>query len=186
MSEISASQLTAVATFALAILALITAVFAGLAFRKQSQEVRAIERQVTDQQEVTRQQAELLRVQAGQLELQRQQFEQEQADRRQAQASLVYMSVEPRPFDGSPQEMRDAACVYNTSAQPIYDVVLVLDGRPDQRQPVLLPGRTCDWRGLGAAFASGQRPAWITFRDSAGVRWLRHPNGRLAEEPAQQ
>jgi hypothetical protein len=66
-----------VATAILAFFALVSGVFAFLAFRKQSHEVRAIERQVRDQEELTRQQAELLKVQSGQLEVQRQQFDEE-------------------------------------------------------------------------------------------------------------
>ncbi|PZS10980.1 MAG: hypothetical protein DLM70_00100 [Chloroflexi bacterium] len=47
-----------------------TAILAGLTFRKQSQEVTAIEQQVKDQEEVTRHQAKLLEIQSRQLELQ--------------------------------------------------------------------------------------------------------------------
>ena len=52
MSLIFATQLTAVATAVLAVFAIVTAFYARQAFRKQSQEVSAIERQVTDQQEL--------------------------------------------------------------------------------------------------------------------------------------
>ena len=55
MSEIFAEQLTAVANVFLAVFAIVTAVFAWLTFRKQSREVAAIERQVTDGQELARQ-----------------------------------------------------------------------------------------------------------------------------------
>jgi len=71
MSLLGATILTAYATLALAILALTTAVLAGLAFLKQSREVRAIERQVTDAQEVTRQQAELIKLQSDQVAVSR-------------------------------------------------------------------------------------------------------------------
>ena len=57
MSLIFATQLTAVATATLAVFAIVTAVFAILAFRKQPQEV-------TDQ-------AKMLEVQSGQLSEQR-------------------------------------------------------------------------------------------------------------------
>jgi hypothetical protein len=55
---------------------------AYLAFRKQSRAIRAIEKQVADQQEVTRQHGELLKLQSGQPDLQRQQFDQQAAERR--------------------------------------------------------------------------------------------------------
>jgi hypothetical protein len=61
------SEITAVATAVLAAFAIVTAVFAMHAFRKQSQEVRTIERQVKDQEALTRQQAELLTIQSAQL-----------------------------------------------------------------------------------------------------------------------
>jgi len=72
----------AFATVGLLIGAVITARYAIKAFGKQSDEVRAIERQVQDQEELTRQQAELLRIQSGQLELQREQLD----DQRKANA----------------------------------------------------------------------------------------------------
>ena len=42
-------EISAVATVALALFAIVTVMLAYLAFRKQSREVRAIERQVIDQ-----------------------------------------------------------------------------------------------------------------------------------------
>jgi hypothetical protein len=49
MSADLSGEITAIATAVLAAFAIITDVFAFLAYRKQSQEVRAIERQVRDQ-----------------------------------------------------------------------------------------------------------------------------------------
>jgi ABC-type anion transport system duplicated permease subunit len=63
MSLIAAAQWTAVATIALAAFAIVTAVFAFLAFRKQTAEV----------------------------DLQRKEFERAAEDRRRAQASRVFM-----------------------------------------------------------------------------------------------
>jgi hypothetical protein len=48
MSMIAAAQWTAVATIALAVFAVVTAVFAFLAYRKQSEELRSIEAHMTD------------------------------------------------------------------------------------------------------------------------------------------
>ena len=75
MSADLSGEVTAIATAVLAVFAIVTAFYARQAFRKQSQEVSAIERQVKDQQELTMQQAELLKIQSGQLELQRQQLD---------------------------------------------------------------------------------------------------------------
>jgi hypothetical protein len=60
-----------IATLALAALAFITAIFAGLAFKKQLQEVRAIELQVADGHELTGQQFKLIEIQDEQLREQR-------------------------------------------------------------------------------------------------------------------
>jgi hypothetical protein len=71
--------LTAIGTVVLAVFAVVTAWYARKVFREQSREVAAIEQQVKDGEEVTRQQAELFKVQSGQLELQRQQLEDQRA-----------------------------------------------------------------------------------------------------------
>lgn len=159
MSVVFATQLTAVATLALAVLALATAILAFLAWRKQS-------REVSDQ-------AEMLKLQAGELRQVSAERERGALERRRAQATLVYMTIEYNP-----EEMRHATRVHNTSGQPVYDIELCLDNRADQRLPVLLPGETHTWEGLGTAYSSGERPVWITFRDSAGIHWTRHPDGR--------
>lgn len=75
MSALVATQITAAATAVLALFAIVTGVFAVLAFRKQSAEVATLQQQATDQQELTRQQGEMLRVQADQLDLQRRQLD---------------------------------------------------------------------------------------------------------------
>jgi hypothetical protein len=98
MSLLVATQITALATAALAFGAVVTAVFAVLAFRKQSMGVRAVERQVSDQQELTQQQAMLIQVQAEQLELQRQQF----ADQRAANAKQAEV------FELQARDLRDS------------------------------------------------------------------------------
>ena len=76
---IAAAQWTAVATMALAVFAVVTAVFAFLAYRKQSKEVRAFEAHMIDLGEWARQETELLQVQFGQLDVLRQQFEEQRA-----------------------------------------------------------------------------------------------------------
>ncbi len=125
MSLIFATQLTAVATAVLAVFAIVTAVYAVRAFRKQSQEVSAIERQVIDHQELARQQAELLKVQSGQLELQRQQLDgqraaiedQIRANARQAgvlelQASELCESLDQRKREAEERRGAQASMVF--------------------------------------------------------------------------
>ena len=77
MSLLVATQVTAVATATLAVFAIVTAIFAIKAFRKQAEEVGILGKQLEDQQALTRQQAELLRVQSSQLDLQSRQFEEQ-------------------------------------------------------------------------------------------------------------
>lgn len=57
--------------------AAITAIFAILAFRKQSEEVGTLKQQASDQQELIRQQSELLKLQSARLDLEREQLEQQ-------------------------------------------------------------------------------------------------------------
>ena len=76
---IAAAQWTAVATIALAVFAVVTAVFAFLAYRKQSKELRSIEAHMTDLRDWAGQETELLQVQFGQLDVLRQQFEEQSA-----------------------------------------------------------------------------------------------------------
>lgn len=55
--------------------AVVTGIYAILAFRKQSEEVGTLKQQGVDQQELIKQQAELLKVQAARLNLEREQLE---------------------------------------------------------------------------------------------------------------
>ena len=102
MSLFGVTMLTAVATVVLAVGAIVTGILAYLAFRKQSREVSAIEGQVADERELTRQQAELLRVQTGQLEVLRAQLEEQrktsskQAEVLELQAEDLLKSLEER------------------------------------------------------------------------------------------
>jgi hypothetical protein len=93
--------------------------------------------------------------------------------------------VEKRPFDGNDKDLRAAACIKNTSGQPVYDIELGLGpgaGKGSERRwPVLMPGEAEQLPGLGTDFVAGRRPIWITFRDSAGVCWQATSDGRLTE-----
>jgi hypothetical protein len=193
-------EITAIATSVLALFAIVTAILAYLAFRKQSREVGAIERQVTDQQEVTKQQAELLQVQSGQLELQRQQFADQRAERRRAQASGVFIWYEtgpdPRLTDaqiekGVPWGEGVTAHIENTSGQPVYDVTIdwyrgtASWGEPDYRT-VLLPGdKAASTRTFPEDFPAEADLTLFTpaarFRDAAAVYWFLRPDGHLDE-----
>ena len=88
MTFFGMALLTAAGTVVLAVFAIVTSWYARRAFLKQSQEVAAIERQVADEQELTRQQGELITIQTGQLEALRGQLE-EQRKASGAQAEVL-------------------------------------------------------------------------------------------------
>jgi hypothetical protein len=118
MSLLGATVLTAIATAVLALFAFVTAILAGLAFLKQSREVRAVEDQVADGQKVTRQQAKLLQVQTDQLKVQQDQFEaQRKFNAAQAvvldlQASELRVSVEQRKREAGERRRVQAAMIF--------------------------------------------------------------------------
>jgi hypothetical protein len=72
-----AAWVAAGATVLLAVLAAVTAVFAIKAFGKQSQEVEALEKQVSDQAKITAQQTKLLQLQTDRLDLQKNQLDEQ-------------------------------------------------------------------------------------------------------------
>lgn len=112
--------LTAIGTAALAVFAIVTAILAYMAFRKQAQEVRAIERQVADEQELTRQQAKLIEIQSGQLEALRGQLEEQQkasaaqAEVLELQATELRQSLEERKRQAERAHRAQAASVFLT------------------------------------------------------------------------
>lgn len=188
VSEIFSVQLTAAATVALGVLALLAAVLAYLAWRKQSKEV-------SDQAEMLKLQAEELRQAAAERE-------READERRRAQAELVYMWYAPvhAEVDGKAiPTMTVEAYVRNTSPQPIYDlrfewqvftgVLDRVDDETDCGEAPLMPGATASARApveprLMAAWLQDASAA-ATFRDRAGTWWRTHASGFLEELPNQ-
>ena len=177
MSQLVAIQITAVATAALAVGAAFTVLFAFLAWRKQSAEVQTLQAQVASEQSVTAREAK---------------------DRHRAQAAHVFIWQERKLIAPSSEDAsagvgaRFFAYVRNASDQPAYDVCItwrLATLQPDVRgpRPVLLPGVTMppseklvtpEW----PAERFEDVRAEVTFRDAAGVRWLRRPNGELVEQ----
>lgn len=164
MSLLAATWTSAIATVLLVIGAVVTALYARNAYREQSRQTREV-----------REQTRLLQEQANR----------DIRQRSRAQASQVFTWVENRPFDGNDDELRAAACIKNTSGQPVYDILLGQGPTPgkggQQRWPVLMPGADDHWLGLGTGFADGRGQVWITFRDSEGVRWQATSDGQLTE-----
>jgi len=154
MSQIFATQLTAVATLALAILALAAAVLAGLAFWKQSQEVGLL------------------------LE----QNKRDTDERRRAQAARVFFFVRPPgdedtalPYARNASELPVYDAVVTA---PQFHGLTIWSAAP-WGPGTIMPGETVPIRGeLPPDPASRLR---LTFRDSAGITWQREPDGTLTE-----
>jgi hypothetical protein len=194
-----AMKLTAVATSVLAVAAIAAAILASLAFRKQSQVLRAIQRQMKDEQ---------LEVASGQLALQlelqvQQSDEQYQAsaggvdDQRKCQAAMVTAWF---------AEEREGtslwgACIRNASGLPIRDVRTFFHsvdekgeggdwdsralGGPVERIRVVPPGADCfvmvprTIRGELGDITESAYVVSIEFVDAAGNHWERDPRGAL-------
>ena len=206
MSLIFATQLAAVGTAVLALFAIITAVFAFLAFRKQSKEVKD--------------QADMLRVQSERLEVYRKQVDEQRrtsteqmkvlglqaaeiraslAERRSAQASKVFIWTEVGPDPRISQAERAVrgpaddvitANVKNASDRPIYSAELLWDDGSSALSDiavrsgakrlarVLMPD--ADDTGTRDT-GPDARAVVLRFRDAAGFSWLRGPEGELLD-----
>jgi hypothetical protein len=153
MSLIFATQLTAVATVALAVFAFAAAILATLAFRKQSQEVAVLLKE----------------------------SKREAADRRRAQAARVFTGETPL----GPRGLVRFARAENASDFPVFDVQSWYSRDGDLTEyrdhGVILPGQYSDvWGGRNNADAIAHTV--LAFRDAAGVRWIRMPDGTLKEQ----
>jgi hypothetical protein len=209
MSADLSGEISAVATTVLALFAILTAILAYLAFRKQSREVRAIEQQVTDQQEVTKQQGELIQIQSEQLAEQRKLNEEqitifglqaeelreslnerkrEAVERRRAQAAQVsiMLKVSGKSREGGPEI---EATVTNASErqQPIYNVKLYWHRDRDgygEPNPELI-GTVLNWERetRRREFPPGTNPdncgVILIFRDALRTDWIKTPDGSL-------
>ncbi len=206
MSLIFATQLAAVGTAVLALFAIITAVFAFLAFRKQSKEVKD--------------QADMLRVQSERLEVYRKQVDEQRrtsteqmkvlglqaaeiraslAERRSAQASKVFIWTKVGPDPRISQAERAVrgpaddvitANVKNASDRPIYSAELLWDdgssalsdiavrSGAERLARVLMPD--ADDTGTRDT-GPDARAVVLRFRDAAGFSWLRGPEGELQD-----
>jgi hypothetical protein len=188
MSLLGATILTAIATLALAVGAIVTAVLAYFAWRKQSREVTAIEQQ---------------------LDLQRQEFDTKRTEARRAQASRVFFWTDSRTDDEDyprglapgmklgPSRVVITAHIRNASDLPVFSVRIAayqegkqaplwgilstlrsscLANRPTAPAPKRFPTST---RGSITYLAAGSwLPASATLQARGGLlalraRWLR-------------
>jgi len=159
---LAATWFTAIATGLLAIFAVVTAWYARKAFREQSEEVRTLKEQLSDQRALSMMQTPVLELQAKELQESLAERIREAQARRRAQASQVFawnavhLTDVPEVLPGASQQEWTAAAeqatrvpsvdIRNTSTQPVYDVLvewLLEDGRilqGDYRGTPLMPG----------------------------------------------
>jgi hypothetical protein len=133
-------EITAIATAVLAMFAIVTAVFAILAFRKQSDAVKDGRKLIGQQKDLLQVQSDRLEVYRGQVDEQRQ-INAAHGQVLQLQAEEIAASLKQRERDAEEQRRRQAAkvtawmgryegirkwqgCIRNASDQPIYDVRL--------------------------------------------------------------
>lgn len=166
--------LAAICTGVLAVGAIVTAVFAFLAFRKQSAQVSLLQEQALQQA----------------------------AERRRSRAALVYATAQfdpglpMRPGSdriATPRVAGVDLMVHNTGSQPVYDVRVhwVDAGKNSQAGAedwlgTVPPGATHPARrDLPAGTEPGDFRPVVYFRDAAGLRWTLLADGHLAEvDPA--
>jgi hypothetical protein len=170
---------TAVFTIVLAVGAIVTAIFAFLAFRKQSQQVRLLQKQVTDDESDRRREAE---------------------ERRRSRAALVYVTANFQPaYEPGPDVIavsHEAAVefeIHNTGSQPVYDVrIHWVDAAKGSQAGEASAGTTLTptstYSGiqmLPAGTAPSDFIPVVYFRDAAGVGWTLLADGHLYEvDPA--
>lgn len=134
MSEVFAGQLTAVANVVLAVFAIITAVLAGLAFRKQAREVsdqaemlNLQRRQLDAQRDDSAKQAGVLELQAADLRKSIEDRERAAQERHEEQAAgVAAWFAWAQPTSGSDGRIAGrrawGATIRNTSSLPVFDV----------------------------------------------------------------
>jgi hypothetical protein len=209
MSVDLSDEITAIATAVLSFFAIITAIFAFLAFRKQAQEVsdeatmlKLQYEQLEEQRKINEEQTKVLKLEATELRESIDERKREAAERRRAQASRVFISAEPRPdaSSGEPEDPISAinVSVKNTSQQPIYHLTLAYpDGHGEWTETtgfdrvILMPDeqyqRTFSMQPsistVNFYIDTAVVTAAVVFRDAAGVHWRLYADGRLDEEP---
>ncbi|HEX7993842.1 MAG TPA: hypothetical protein VF506_07960 [Streptosporangiaceae bacterium] len=175
--------IAAIATVVLAIGVLAAAVFARKA-------LSAHVRQLAAQHDLTRQLAEAI-------ELQSQNLRMALEERRRSQACQVFIELKRTGSAKAPKAAGlVAATVHNNSRQPIYDlyVIWLLGttrlGKPDPAARLLPGEQVCFERSPepadgdapdSAAASTESLTAFLTFRDTAGIRWTVREDGTFSD-----
>jgi hypothetical protein len=203
MSLLTATQVTAVATAVLAFFAMATAVFAYLAFRKQSTEVNTLQEQFSDQRTVNAKQVAVLGLQAEELNASLKERQLEVGERQRSQAAKVTAwlglagGLETALRRGS--EFYDwGAVIRNASDLPVLNVSVFFhfvdeqepgeDWEPEPRgEPVekilIVPPEADRFVAIPRSVSHHADDSTcvvsIEFTDAAGQRWERDPRGAL-------
>jgi hypothetical protein len=170
---------------------------AGLAYRRQSEQVQLQRQQLDDQRKVNEKQTTVLELHSVDLR-------ESLNERLRAQAAQVFIEVDRIPSaagttakagqkEPGPVPWRLTAKVHNMSKQPIHDLYVIWQhgtvrlGKPDPMAR-LMPGQDASFdRTVPPASAPsppvdpGMLGAFLAFRDAAGVRWAIREDGTLTE-----
>jgi hypothetical protein len=184
-----ADILTAIATVVLAVFAIVTAWYARKAFLKQSKEVTdqagmlAVQSaQLEEQKTINAQQIEVLTLQAAELRESYFERKREKAAREEAQAARVFAGAPKAPG------LMVNPYVKNASDFPVYNAQLwyIIPGSPPEPEHIgmVMPDemRSGDMRTFNDVQDAIDGTV-LTFRDAAGLHWIRLPDGELTAKP---
>jgi hypothetical protein len=165
-----------VPTWGLFVGAVFTALYARLAFTKQSEEVRLLGQQLADQQAINEKQAKVADLQAQELRESIDQRKAEAAESQMAQARLVAAWLDAYLQDTKPfPEL--VIRVRNGSELPVYRMIMNIDvgvrGRFVRQPGALGPGETRELRVAIPGYPRADVRPDIMFTDAAGREWLR-------------
>jgi hypothetical protein len=204
MSVDLSGEITAIATAVLAVFAIVTAWYARRAFLKQSKEVsdqaemlRVQSGQLAEQRKINAEQVKVLALQADELRESLAERKREAYDRKRAQASRVFIEEERHSYINDRQVITGGSAwiglkVMNGSDEPVYEAELrwhlgtAPHGDPDP-EPIgtVMPHQDVAKRRVFPQDANLEIcGAILTFRDAAGIKWTRSPDGDLTEQPS--
>jgi hypothetical protein len=159
MSEIAAVQITAVGTIVLAVGAIVTALFAFLAFRKQSVEVKTL--------------------------LEERKAEAAERHREQAVRILLWEEHDSRSHKPGGEPIHVIfAHIRNASNHPIYDVTCYWFHDGKNAGPAFVLGHFMPGKEIEVEHEDPENihpHAVVEFRDVNGTEWQAGPNGTFKE-----
>lgn len=164
--------------------------------------------QLAEQRRINAQQIKVLDLQARELRESLDERKQEAEQRKSAQAARVFISQKDQPASSKawakmwqegdskptypePDHILASAVAVNASDSPIYDAELrwhrgsASHGDPNpELLGTIMPGSEAEsTRDFPLDTNMAVSGAVLRFRDAAGVRWIRRPDGGLVEQP---